>query len=291
LKSLQTSTVSKSISGERKLNMLGIPQGLANSNVIGEIYLSEIDAKYSDFENIFYTRYVDDILIFCSDENVDAISSELTNDIENLNLKTHPLNEENSKSFSGSLIQPFDYLGYYFKNRTASLRISNRHRFEASVANIFTNFKYQQNSAKTEANKSRALDILKWRLDLKITGCIYEGKKRGWIFYFSQIDDKNVLFKIDTSIKNLIKRFSLVGKIKPKTLIKSYHESKRTEKSSHKYIVNFDGFDATQKRKVLEIYLGVGKLNGKNDLEVERLFNYRIRKVIEELEEDIQNIS
>lgn len=291
VKSLQNSTVSNSTNGERKINSVGIPQGLANSNVLGEIYLSGIDKKYSNIGSIFYTRYVDDILIFCSDNNVEEISSQLIKDIEKLSLKAHPLNKSNSKSFSGSLTKPFDYLGYYFQNRTASLRVANRQRFEASTANIFTNFKYKYSSAKTEENKERALKILKWRLNLKITGCIYENKKRGWIFYFSQIDDKNILFKIDSSIKNMLKRFNLEGKIQPKTLIKAYHEAKRAEKNSHKYIINFDVFSTDQKRKVLEIYLGAGKLRGKVDSEVERLFNYRIRKVIEELEEDLQNLS
>jgi len=241
--------------------------------------------------SIFYTRYVDDILILCSENNIESISEELNKDICKLDLKVHPLNETNSKSFSGTLSEHFDYLGYYFKSRSASLRISNRHRFEASIANIFTNFKYKFNNAKTEANKKRALDILKWQLNLKITGCIYENKKRGWIFYFSQIDDKNILFKIDSSINNMIKRFDLVGLIKPKKLIKAFHESKRSEKNSHKYIINFDNFNTDKKRETLEIYLGVGKLAGKTNLEVERLFNYRIRKVIEELEEDLQNLS
>lgn len=291
LKSLQNSTVSKAVNGERKINSGGIPQGLANSNVLGEIYLTEIDSKYSSLSNIFYTRYVDDILIFCSADDTDIVANELIKDIESLSLKVHPLNEDNSKSFTGLLTEPFDYLGYYFKNRTASLRTANRQRFEASIANIFTNFKYKYNLAKTEKNKERALEILRWRLNLKITGCIYENKKRGWVFYFSQIDDKEMLYKIDSSIKNIIKRFKLEGKVKPKTLIKSFHESKRTDKDSHKYIVNFDSFDANQKRKVLEIYLGTGKLVGKKDSEIERLFNYRIRKVIEELEEDIQNLS
>ncbi|KPH95806.1 hypothetical protein AMS58_03760 [Pseudoalteromonas porphyrae] len=291
LKSIRNSTVSKAVNGERKINLVGIPQGLANSNVLGEIYLSAIDQKYSNRTNIFYTRYVDDILIFCSDDDTDDISKELVEDIEDLSLNIHPLDEENSKSYTGVLTEPFDYLGYYFKNRAASLRISNRQRFEASIANIFTNFKYKYNSAKTDTNRERALEILRWRLNLKITGCIYEKKKRGWIFYFSQIDDKQILFKIDSSIKNMVKRFKLEGKVKPKTLIKSFHESKKSDKESHKYIINFDSFDTNQKRKVLEIYLGSGKLDGKKDSEVERLFNYRIRKVIEELEEDIQNVS
>lgn len=291
LKSLQNSTVSKAVNGERNVNSAGIPQGLANSNVLGEIYLSEIDRIYSSQGNIFYTRYVDDILIFCSDEDTDVISTELIKDIESLSLKIHPLNADNSKSSTGVLTEPFDYLGYYFKNRTASLRTSNRQRFEASIANIFTNFKYKYNLAKSENNKERALEILRWRLNLKITGCIYENKKRGWVFYFSQIDDKQILYKIDSSIKNMIKRFKLEGKVKPKTLIKSFHESKKSDKDSHKYIINFDSFDTNQKRKVLEIYLGAGKLDGKEDSDIERLFNYRIRKVIEELEEDIQNLS
>jgi len=63
LKSIRNSTVSKAIHGERKVNSVGIPQGLANSNVLGEIYLSTIDKKYSNKSSVFYTRYVDDFLL------------------------------------------------------------------------------------------------------------------------------------------------------------------------------------------------------------------------------------
>lgn len=289
--SIGNSTLPRSIKGVRQTNTVGIPQGLANSNILGEIYLTNIDALYEQNQDISYIRYVDDILIFCSKSDVADISIQLSKELKKLDLIVHPIDEKDSKSTTGLLTDNFDYLGYLFKNKTASLKPNNRIRFESSIVNLFTNFKYKYNSAKTEPNKKRAIEILNWRLNLKITGCIFDNKKRGWIFYFSQLDDLNILHEIDAVISKLIKRFNITSEIKQKTLIKSYHESKRVDKDSHKYIINFDKFTVAEKRKTLEIYLGSGKLIRQSNEAIERLFTLRINKIIEELEEDLKEFS
>jgi RNA-directed DNA polymerase len=290
-KSIKNHTLPKAIKGARLTNKKGIPQGLANSNVLGEIYLHQIDSIYKKKKNIFYTRYVDDILIFCKSKKLEKLSEQLSNEFNELGLTIHPIDELGSKSTSGNLSSSFDYLGYLFTNKVASLKHNNRIRFESSLVNLFTNFKYKHNNARTKQNKDRAIDILNWRLNLKVTGCIFDNKKRGWIFYFSQLEDLNILHEIDNVIAKLIIRFGLSTLVKPKTLIKSYHEAKRTDKDSHKYIINFDTFDTPKKRKTLEMYLGEGKLKTKSDVEIDRLFKLRIKKIIEELEEDLKDFS
>ena len=291
IKSITNSTIPKALKGVRERNSVGIPQGLANSNVLGEIYLHLVDKKFKSIKGIFYTRYVDDILVLCPKGKLNEISSELVDDLTKLHLTVHPLNEPDSKSNSGILSQDFDYLGYLFTNRQASLKSNNRQKFESSVVNLLTNFKYKYNKAKTALERRRAVEILNWRLNLKVTGCIFDNKKRGWIFYFSQLENQNILHEMDKVISKLISRFGLDKKIKPKKLVKAFHESKRIEKDSHKYIVNFDTFEPPQKRKILEIYLGFNSLKKKSDEEINRLFSMRIRKIIEELEEDLQDFS
>lgn len=44
----------------------GIPQGLPISNILAEIYLSEIDRNHKENKNYRYYRYVDDIFILCN---------------------------------------------------------------------------------------------------------------------------------------------------------------------------------------------------------------------------------
>lgn len=89
----------------------------------------------------------------------------------------------------------------------------------------------------------------------------------------------------------MIVRFDLSRDIIPKTLIKTFHETKRVNKNDHKYIINFDNADIKQKRFILSTYLGDKVIGNKTDIDIERLFKMRIRKIIEELEVDLQEFS
>ena len=42
--------------------------------------------------------------------------------------------------------------------------------------------------------KKENIKYLKWKLNLKITGFILEKQKYGWMFFYSQITDVNLLF-------------------------------------------------------------------------------------------------
>lgn len=48
-----------------KMEVKGLPRGLAISSTLSEVYLQEVDQKVRSFEGVyFYQRYVDDIIIF-----------------------------------------------------------------------------------------------------------------------------------------------------------------------------------------------------------------------------------
>lgn len=64
-KAIKTPTFSSSFpkkERENTINHKGIPQGLAISNILAEIYLSDMD-EYMNKVVPFYSRYVDDIMI------------------------------------------------------------------------------------------------------------------------------------------------------------------------------------------------------------------------------------
>lgn len=48
----------------------GVPQGLPISNILASIYMMDFDNKHKNALNYKYFRYVDDILIFCSSNDV-----------------------------------------------------------------------------------------------------------------------------------------------------------------------------------------------------------------------------
>ncbi len=296
---IQTPTVAV---GKRsnKPNLDGVPQGLAISNILAEIFISDFDKKMHDLPNIYYQRYVDDILILCNEGILDQVADIAYSELEKLKLKPHPLNADNSKSVKGNLNKSFDYLGYTVEPHLKHLalidskigvRSSTIRKFESSIAKIFTTYRYQLTHAETPDQKIRAERICEWRLNLRLTGCIFESKRLGWIFYFSQVNTSTPLRAIDSTIESLMRRFSLTGKIKVKSLVKAFYETKRRNKSGHKYIPNFDHMTANDKRIILTRFLVSSDLSHYNDERINSLFKMRIGAVVKELEQDIQGFS
>jgi RNA-directed DNA polymerase len=296
---IQTPTVSVGKS-TKKPNLDGVPQGLAISNILAEIFISDFDMKIRDLPNIHYQRYVDDILILCNDDIIDQVANIAYSELKKLKLKPHPFEGIDSKSLKGKLNKSFDYLGYTVEpslmspasvDQKIGVRNSTIRRFEASIAKIFTAYRYQLTHAETPDEKARAERICEWRLNLRLTGCIFEEKRLGWIFYFSQVNTSTPLRAIDSTVESLMRRFSLVGKIKVKSLVKAFYETKRRNKTSHKYIPNFDHMTVAEKRLILARFLVSSNIDHYSDERVNSLFKMRIGAVVKELERDIQGFS
>ncbi|HMT94198.1 RNA-directed DNA polymerase [uncultured Thiothrix sp.] len=289
-KAIKNTTVTKAKNEKDEENKSGVPQGLSISNILAEIYLLDIDNKYKQNKKIFYTRYVDDILMFCKEKDCDKIFDDIKNDFQKTNLGIHELNKKNSKCQSGDINDELHYLGYKYKNRKSTIIENNKQKFEDSIANLLTTFKYKYDQATKPDAKNSSIDVLEWRLNLRITGCIFEGKKRGWMFYFSQIEDLTPIYSIDQTITKLVTRVCPKS-IHIKKLIKTYHETKRLKVNSHKYITNFDILSVADKRKILTRYLGYKRLSKVDDETINKYFGMRITHIIQELEQDIGDIS
>lgn len=104
----------KSLTGSTK----GIPRGIGISAYLAELYMKETDEKIKSLPNtIYYTRYVDDIIVVFSpspDGTAPNHISEVKTIIEDVGLllnldKTNAIDFRNGNNFS------FDYLGYKFK--------------------------------------------------------------------------------------------------------------------------------------------------------------------------------
>lgn len=269
----------------------GIPQGLSISNILSEIYLLDFDVQVGNLNNVKYFRYVDDILVLLEDKSkVDEIFSFLENEMDNLCLKLANINESSSKSMKGAITQDcitphFRYLGYEYQKISPTIPLESRYKFEGSIANIFTRFKY------SKANHEHKLRILEWRLNLRITGCIFEGKKRGWLFYYSQSANFNLIFSIKYAIINLKKRFLPNINLNILDIVDLFSEIKKAKLIQ---VPNFDKYTDKEKRKVLKIYLADSKKDKIDSLpsdEIDRLFKIGIRRVIQELETDISKPS
>lgn len=286
LEAVKTPTVpeSKGSKGATR-STVGVPQGLAISNLLAEISLQKIDSVFESRKGVWYKRYVDDILILTPKGQANTIATELISALKSLKLNPHEFGLD-SKSKVASLTEPFSFLGYQVENGDIMVRRESVLRFESSIAKIFTAYKHKLAISRSDIDKQRALAYCKWKLNLRITGCIFDGKRLGWAAYFSQVTTTSQLRAINHTIKKLTERFCPNGEIQPKSLIKTFYELQRGTTDRHHYIPNFDCLDVSQKRDILALWLG-NDAKKLTDSEVERRFSIKVSKAVRELEEDI----
>ena len=146
-----------------------------------------------------------------------------------------------------------------------------------SLTSIFTAYKYAKNKNQ---------DFLLWRLNLRITGCVFENKRKGWLFFFSEITDLDLMHRLDSYIKSLCKRFRV--DIKPKSFVRSYYQIKHKIYETT-YIPNFDRFSPEQMKAVLVDYFHYEIAEDMGNREIEVLFKKKISKQVKELDEDLQD--
>lgn len=181
-------------------NKMGVPQGLSISGLLAEIYMSDLTEKYTNNKNIKFFRYVDDVLIFCNKKDIEEIKSSLKSDFEQLKLQIHDFEPESHKSSFGIIEEKFEFLGYRFENEVISVRDASVQKMYSNISRLFTLYKNKKYSSKEEFIT---------RLNLKITGCIIDGKKYGWINFFSLINDLKLLFELDTFVEKNCKKYHI----------------------------------------------------------------------------------
>lgn len=276
---IKTPTISKYSEKPYNSNGIGVPQGLSISNILANIYMYNFDTEHKSEKKYSYFRYVDDILILCNKKDYDDIFNKVVSDMNKLEL---PLHKNSEKVDSGNIINKFTFLGYKIENKILGIRKQNIHKLENSIANIFTRYKY------SNFNKQKQFI---WDLNLRITGGIINHNKYGWLFFYSQIEDKEVLYKLDWFIDKMFRRFNInINRNRIKNFTKAFNEIKfnRTETS---YIPNFDTYSNNEKRKVLIEVFNLRNVNRLNDEEVEVKFKRLLFNTLKKLEKDIQHFS
>ena len=181
-------------------NKEGLPQGLSISGLLSEIYLFDLVQKYSIKDNLEFFRYVDDVLIFCKKSDIEEITKSLKSDFEDLKLTIHDFAINSNKSSFGNINEPFEFLGYKFEDELRSVRETSVQKMYSNISKIFTLYKNKKYSSKEEFIT---------RLNLKITGCVIDGKKYGWISFFSLINDYTLLFMLDKFVEKSCKNFNI----------------------------------------------------------------------------------
>lgn len=268
---------------------LGVPQGLSISNLLAEISLQNIDSFFKNLPEIWYKRYVDDILILAPEGQVRAVADKLISSLKKLGLTPHEFGID-SKSKVAPLTEPFSFLGYQVEGGEIMIRSESILRFESSIAQIFTAYRYKVAAARSPKDLERARAYCEWKVNLRITGCYFGGKRRGWASYFSQITSTAQLRSVNHTICKLVQRFSLQDRIEIKSLIKTFYELRRGKAGGKAYIPDLDDCDIEHKKKILALWIG-DEARKLSDSKVERLFLLKVKKAVQELEVDIAHAS
>lgn len=261
----------------------GIPQGLAISNILSSIFLNQIDSQFLNNPSIRYFRFVDDILILLNEDNLDYIKSKIEKDFYELKLEIHPIKENFSKSKIGEIKSTkFEYLGYSFSNALISVRKSTVNNLYTSIIQCFSKYRYA---------KEKNIDFLLFQLNLRITGCIDDGKTKGWIFFFSQINDLTLLKKIDLFISNAWSTFNLDPNQyhRVKKFTKAYYEVRFNFKNSN-YFINFDKIILNKKIDILEKVFKFPTTSLSVE-EINEAFHIKTKGQINLLQIDLRNFS
>lgn len=271
---VQTTSVSypiKQRNFKRTIQDVGVPEGLPISNSLANIYLSDLDEKFKKMQHVEYYRYVDDILLLVREIDFKDIKSKIDFELKNLGL------EINDKKSDGVISNGFEYLGYKFESGKVTVRESSVLKLEQSLEDFF------------RKSRGKNVNYINWKLNLIITGFIWEHNKYGWLFFYSQITDKKLLFHLDYLVEKFCKRYGFSGKIKVKRFVKTYMEIIKALHNT-KYIPNIDDFDTSKKREILEEIYDM-ELSDKSERGIDFLFRKIMRKEIRDIEKDIQSIS
>ncbi len=137
-------------------NKIGIPRGIGISAYLSEMYMRSIDRQIKSKEDVlYYSRYVDDILIVetskpnCNEE--EKIYEETKKIIEKCSLSMHELDDKKTKimHFGKEKNNSFEYLGYQLSSSSGKICIqlsSNKiEKYKKRIALSFNSYESYKN--------------------------------------------------------------------------------------------------------------------------------------------------
>ncbi|WP_433811375.1 reverse transcriptase domain-containing protein [Flavobacterium johnsoniae] len=262
---------------------VGVPQGLSISNILAQIYLLDFDKVISK-RKYFYQRYVDDILLINSSEISQFRIKNFIKELESLSLAVN-----SSKTEQNSLnVTAFNFLSYSISDDKISVAQKNIELFLRRIAAKITWFKScikvkEKRPEHLKENPERLKEVFINELNDMITGLIANNKSYGWLFYFSEINDLDLLFKIDKIISSFFLNIDAFNNNAPqelKRLVRTYYaiNSKKLN-----YISNYDKLDTVIKKREFLVYRGqISSTQNYSNEDIERHFiryqNKQIRR-------------
>lgn len=243
-RALATPTIPKNTRRKRHgeyRSTLGVPQGLAISNILASIYLQEVDDAMRGVDVTYY-RYVDDVLMYGEHDAIQIALRSLRARLARRGLSLHP--PGSGKSHLEPLAKPFGYLGYVICWPKITVRDSTVERFLHSIAAKFSDYTHNKERRLDRfkyLTKPRLAEIFLLELNERITGAISEKKRYGWIAYFNQITELSLLHRLDRAIEGMFERLPDFDHKAPaglRKLRRAYFEMKFNPNGG--YVRNYD---------------------------------------------------
>ena len=220
----------------------GIPEGLSCSGLLADIFLSDVDAKYSGMTDIAFFRYVDDILVFTDKESFDSIKKAVTDDINALSLN---INED--KNESGDISETFQYLGYVFNGPEITVRKSSELKHEEALERMFRKYAALLKSPDLSLAEKASLEFeFKNKISMLCAGVKVDEKQLGWLSYYRRINDTRLLHRLDWLVGHFQKRFG-TELSDVKRHVRAYYElNKNIKNSRYIYSINTRDYSVIQ---------------------------------------------
>lgn len=184
---------------------IGIPQGLAISNILASIYMHSFDIEFGQQNAGLYIRYVDDILFL--NPKTPTLKARMLKDISKRNLRLRLSPEKCKSGIVGK--DKFDFIGYVVIDKNhVFIRERNVTSFLTRVASMTTHciegldkpYLRPQFIKKDE-------DFIGYYIEefnQLISGFKYGRHLYGWLPYFQAITDVSSLYGMDRVIRNRI---------------------------------------------------------------------------------------
>lgn len=258
-------------------NERGVPQGLSISGALSSLFMLRFDILHQKKRQHFF-RYVDDILIICPTSHAKNELKFVSSSLSRRGLKAHAIGTE-GKTEIRPISEGIDFLGYHISIGQVSIRKSSFQRMFKNVLKVITDYRYRRDADKTL-----------FRLNLKVSGCQVDGKRRGWMMFFSQTEDLNQLQFLDRFVKQQLGRVGFPADriTEAKRFVKSYHEI-RFNLDASSYVPNFDTFSQQQKVATIATLTDhtPEEVMAWNIENIDAEFNRLISKEIQGLEQDV----
>jgi len=233
--------VANSTGNEKEPQIRGVPQGLSISNALAALYMQRFDEEQFDRSHAYF-RYVDDILFICHSSQAEELLKVVSRKLSARGLKIHPKGVAGKTEIS-PVTGGIDFLGYRICVDEVSIRESSYERMFTNLQRVFTDFRYRHDVNRTI-----------FRLNLKISGCIVDGRRRGWMMFFSYTECMSQLRYLDVHVSKQLSRvgFPPTKQAAIKRFVKSYYEI-RFNLDATTYIPNFDKYNEGQMIEVISI--------------------------------------